>query len=729
MRFNRRLIILCLFGLFLVFKVSAQNARIDSLKTELLQHKKQDSIKVNLLNALAFSFFSRDVKTSLNYLEAANTLAKSINFKKGIARSVYIKGITEATQSNFSQALNYYSEALNLYVTIQYKKGIANCYNAMGITLRNKGELRKSIEHFKEAITIEEEIGSNNLSASLLNLGTAYEQLGDLGEAIFYLKKAISIAESENNQERIAYSLNNLGIVYNIMGNYPLALNHQSKSLYINEKLGDSISMAHNLVSIGAIYKIQKYYDKAMVAYKRSLGIYERINSKLGVAITLNVMGAIYNESGNYSEALNHYLKALKLAKDIGANSETPYILNNIGKAYLTLKDYKKAHIYFTESMEISLDTESRENLCGAYLGLAETYFKQKAFNLAKTYATKAKNIAENVNLLEFHKQAYSILADVYKAKGAYKQALASHENFKILNDSIFNKENIQKITQLEYEYKYQKQLDSASIRELELTKTVNETNKDLAKTQRNYLWAVIGVLLISMILGSVIFFQKLKNAEAETKNAMIEQKLLRSQMTPHFIFNSLSVLQGMILNKENKKSVKYLSKFSKLMRLTLENSRDKTVLLSNELSAVENYLALQNLENQAYQYTIKVNDSVNSEALLVPPMLIQPFVENAVEHAFVDTISPKKIDVILNFSNHKLICTITDNGVGINANQNLKNSKKTSLSTKITSERLKMLSTDFNMKGWVTIEDLQNYNKQGTMVTLLLPYKLVKVV
>ena len=176
-----------------------------------------------------------------------------------------------------------------------------------------------------------------------------------------------------------------------------------------------------------------------------------------------------------------------------------------------------------------------------------------------------------------------------------------------------FNKENIEKITQLEYEYKYKQALDSASIRELQLTKTVKDTSQNLEKSQRNLFLGVIGFLLTAIILGGIIFFLKFRNQKTKTHNIEIEQKLLRSQMTPHFIFNSLSVLQGMILNNEDKKSVLYLSKFSKLLRITLENSRDKMVPLHQELEAVNNYLELQNLEvSQSYQYTILVDDKID---------------------------------------------------------------------------------------------------------------------
>jgi LytS/YehU family sensor histidine kinase len=195
--------------------------------------------------------------------------------------------------------------------------------------------------------------------------------------------------------------------------------------------------------------------------------------------------------------------------------------------------------------------------------------------------------------------------------------------------------------------------------------------------------------------------------------------------MTPHFIFNSLSVLQGMILNKEEKKSVHYLSKFSKLLRITLENSRDKTVSLSQELTAVQDYLTLQNLESEAYKCTILVEDSIDAELFEVPPMLIQPFVENAIEHAFINQSEDKMIDIRLTYLDKKLICTITDNGIGINQKREHKKKDKKSLATTITSERLKVLSKDFKMEGSVEIEDRQKFNEKGTRVTLVIPHKL----
>ena len=726
MKITKTLIVFLVYFFCFFTNVLAQNTRIDSLKIELQNHKEKDTTRVNFLNALAFSYFSKDMPKTLEYLEEADAIAEVIHFKKGKARSIYIRGITKAIQANYDQALGYYNEALQLYENIDFKKGIANCYNAIGITYKNKGELRKSVSYYKKAIRIEEEIGSNNLSASLLNLGSTYSDLGEFGEALSYLNKALSIAKADENEQRIAYSLNNLGTVYMDQGNYPLALEHLKKSLYIHEKLGDSLGIANNLVNMGTIYKTQKYYDKAMSYYEKSLEINKRINRKRGISSLLNDIGTIHEENGDYRSALDHYVDALRMSKQIGTKSDIPDILNNIGKVYLALKDYRTANQYFTEAKKNGVEIENKQALCEAYIGLSKTYANQKEYNSALSNALKAKKISNKFGFFDYQKEASEILSKIYKAIGNYKDALENHQQFKILNDSLFNKENIEKITQLEYEYKYKRALDSASIKELQLTKTITATNKDLEKSKQNYLWAIIGVLLVSILLGSIIFYQKFNNIKSKNQNIVTEQKLLRSQMTPHFIFNSLSVIQGMILNKEEKKSVSYLSKFSKLLRIILENSRNKTVLLAQELIAIENYLSLHNLENEAYQYTVLVDDEIDTSLVKIPPMLIQPFVENAIEHAFVNQRENKKIEVNLKYIDSKLVCAVTDNGIGIDAQKETKKNGKKSLATTITSERLKILSKDFKMKGSVSIDDRKKYNDKGTIVTLVIPYKVL---
>ena len=713
------------YFLFFVISMQSQNNKRDSLKSELLSHTEKDTIRVNLLNNLAFYYCKNDLDKTLAYLEESKLIAETNDFKKGLARGIYIRGIAEMSQSNYKQAIAYFNKARLLYEKIGFKIGVSECYAKMGFASYYKSDYNNSIEYYKNSIRISEKIGATKSTAiSLKYIGHSYIDQGDYEKAILYYNRALDLNLRHDYKLEISNCFNNIGNVYEEQANYPLALEFYNKSYDLSEKIKDTVGISKALNNIGIIYKSNQNYDKAIENYKKALKIQRKIGNKRNIAKVLVNLGIVSTRKKDYQIALHFFEDALKLSKEINDLDHISTCLNNIGDVYL-LHNNNLSYQYYEEAIKINIEIEDQPGLCHSYIGIATAYFNQKKYDEALTNILKSKKLSNKLGLISYQIDVYELLSEIYKSKGQYKKAFSSHQQFKILNDSLFNKENIEKITQLEYEYKYKKALDSASIRELRLTKTVKSTSQNLEKSQRNLLLGVILFLIITLVLAAIIFFLKLRNEKSKTNNIIVEQKLLRSQMTPHFIFNSLSVLQGMILNKEEKKSINYLSKFSKLLRIILENSRDKIVFLSQELSAIENYLSLQNLENESYKYTVLVDDNIDMPLFKVPPMLIQPFVENAIEHAFENQKGTKTIDVHIKYSNKELICTIVDNGTGIDSKKENKNPHKKSLSTTITSERLKVLSKDFKMKGSVTIEDRQKYNEQGTIVTLVIPYKI----
>jgi tetratricopeptide (TPR) repeat protein len=720
MKIPKSCLVVFIFGLFLSTTVLSQNIKIDSLKIELLKNKQKDTTRVNLLNELADLYFKKDLDKTKLYLEESRAIADAIDFKKGKARGLYIKGKSQAIHSNFEQGSEYFIEALQLYKAINYNHGISTCYNSLGVFFFRKREYKTSIEYYLKSVKLKEEIGDRqDIINGLFYIGKANVEIGNYPEAIKYYTKALDISKETNNVKKISNCLSSIGNVYSHQGNYPLALEYHNEALDISIKDDDDKGKCDALISIGNVYIRLQNYDKAIAFHDRALIISKQIDSK-NTASILNNLGEAYKSKKNYKIALKYYDEALEKFNNKPNEAIT---LNNIGNIYLDLKNYTAAYQYFEKSKAINIEYENKRGLCSTYLGIARVHYNLKDYDKALNSALKSKAISSELNLLDIQSGAQQLLSKIYKNKGQYKKAFASHQQFKILNDSLFNKENIEKITQLEFEYKYKQKLDSASIRELKLTKTVTETNKDLQKSQQNYLWSIIAFLVVSMLFGGAIFYLKYRNVKSEAQNIIIEQKLLRSQMTPHFIFNTLSVLQGMVLNKEEKKSVLYLSKFSKLLRIILENSRDKMVLLSKELAAIENYLGLQNLENEDYQYAIKIEENIDLSLFQIPPMLIQPFIENAIEHAFVNHKEIRKINIHLIYVDKKLICKITDNGIGIDSQVESKRKDKKSLATMITTERLKMLSKDYKIKGSITIEDRQKYNAQGTVVTLVIPH------
>jgi tetratricopeptide (TPR) repeat protein len=703
----------------------AQSAIIDSLKSELKIHKKASKKRVDLLNDLAFESYSRDLDATLIHLKEAKKISAELNYTKGKAKAIYIEGVTEVIQSNLDQALKLFEKSIQLYESIDDNEGISSNYNGIGIIYYYKGDYYKSIDYYKKSLKLDEETGEKaKIKSSLNNIGSSYSDLGEFDKALVYYKRAIKINRELNDRDGIAASLNNIGTIYDDQGNYPLALEYYNKSLSIYQKIKDTVGQSRELNNLGLIYKNNEDYEKATNYFKQTLKIQKKAGDKRNVSKVLNNLGIVSLRKEEFKLALNYFNEALVISRSIDDVDNISKCLNNIGDVYLSLKNNNVANKYYSEAKLINIEIDDQLGLCNSYLGIASTLANQKKYKDALLNALKSKAIADKVGLLEFQSDVNKLLSEIYRHMGDYPNAYESHQLFKKYNDSLFNKENIEKIAQIENEYKYKGQLESAKNREVKLTQKVKITDKDLKKSQQDFLMSIIIFLVITMLLGGVIFYLRLRNIKSKTQNIIIEQKLLRSQMTPHFIFNSLSVLQGMILNKEEKKSVSYLSKFSKLLRIILENSRFKTVSLDQEIAAVDNYLSLQNLENQSYHYTIEVDENLDQTAVEIPPMLIQPFVENAIEHAFVNQNEDKKIDIHISYVNHRLICTITDNGIGVNAQKEDKRKDKTSLSTTITSERLKIISKDYKMKGSVSIVDRKINNEQGTIVTLVIPYK-----
>ncbi len=721
--------VLSLFCLLLFsMSIQAQKKVIDSLKIELQNHTTRDTVRVNLLNTLAYTYRSYDISIAEEKSIEANNLAKELDYEKGLARSILIFSKIHVSKSEYPEALEDALKSLELYKKEEnYKhKDIIAVYNTLGMISSYQNDPNKSLDYFNKALDVAKEGGNRRDQADMLNnIGITYYSKGDLDEAVTFYKKSIAIYEQLGLNKRTESAINNIAVIFTIQGRYTEALEYYNEILVSFREDNKKDDIAMTTQNMGILYSKLGQHEKAYSYFDQSLQLFKELEEKEGIAKALINIGDVFTASKEYPKALDYFTEGLIIAKEIDAKETLATCNNNIGKVHLLLQQPKLALKNFESSLDLGLSLGDKRNIGYSNINLAEAYFMLKEYPKALQHAIEGKQIVDKLEMLAEQKEVNNTLSKIYEVRGEFKKALSSHRQFKILNDSLFNKENIENMTQLEYEYKYKQQLDSASIRELKLTKTVKDTSQDLKKSQRNYLLSIIGFLLVSILLGGIIFYLKFRNIKSEAQNIVIEQKLLRSQMTPHFIFNSLSILQGMILNKEEKKAVSYLSKFSKLLRIILENSRDKTVALSQELAAIENYLALQNLENEAYNYTVSVDETIDISLFEVPPMLIQPFVENAIEHAFINQQENRKISIHLKYIDKNLICTIADNGVGIGTQIDNKQSDKKSLSTTITSERLQILSKDFKMKGSVTIEDRQKYNEQGTMVTLLIPYKM----
>jgi LytS/YehU family sensor histidine kinase len=237
----------------------------------------------------------------------------------------------------------------------------------------------------------------------------------------------------------------------------------------------------------------------------------------------------------------------------------------------------------------------------------------------------------------------------------------------------------------------------------------------------------VLLVLLI-VIMAIILFRQnKIKN---ENQAIFLKQRLFRSQMNPHFIFNAMGNIQSSIINEEPDKAIKYLSKFSKLMRNILEGSLEEKFPLAEEISLITNYLDLQKIRfNTKFDYAILIDEKIDTEAVLIPPMLLQPFIENSIEHGFSHKESKGDLSIRVKKNNDLIICEIEDDGIGRARAMELmqiKDKGHRSYATILTQKRIEALNKRFKKKITFAIIDLADEQgvASGTKVVFEIPIK-----
>jgi len=589
--------------------------------------------------------------------------------------------------------------SLKLYQEVGNGYGVTSAYNILGRISVNIGDPDKALEHFTNAYNVAKEIGHlKRESEMLINIGNISYMKGDFDTAIDYYKKSMILNEEFGNRNALRTITNNISAIYVKQGRPVEALEYLNKNLKLSKEENNKEAIGTATLNIGTLHFEMEKYEKGLKYMEEALLMYRELNHKAQIAKCLTGIGGAYAALDEHQKALSFLNEALAINEDIDNKYGLVGCLRQVGGLNMRMSQPNKAISNLKRCLKISESLGDKLSICNSHISLSEAYIMLNNYSKALHYGLKGEKIANELKLIQERKIAKDLLSQIYEANGDYKKGLNKYKQFKTLNDSLFNKEKIEKIAQLENEYKFKQELDSANIRELQLTKTVMTKSQDLEKSQRNLLLGIITFLVLALIMGGIIFFLKLRHEKAKTQNVVIEQKLLRSQMTPHFIFNSLSVLQGMILNKEENNAVTYLSKFSKLLRATLENSRHKIVGLSEEISAINDYMTLQNLAvNPPFEYSLDIAPNIDTAIFKIPPMLIQPFIENTIEHAFPNKKEDKQIKVALTYDNGVLKCTIADNGIGIALKNEETESSKKSLAITITSERLKELSKDFN--------------------------------
>lgn len=209
-------------------------------------------------------------------------------------------------------------------------------------------------------------------------------------------------------------------------------------------------------------------------------------------------------------------------------------------------------------------------------------------------------------------------------------------------------------------------------------------------------------------------------------------QQNLRQQMNPHFVFNTLNSIQYFLFQNDKKSSNFYLSKFAQLLRTVIDNSNQQFVLLKEELSAIEIYLELEKLRfKDKISYTIELDGNIELDKTSIPPMFIQPFIENAILHGLIPLEKNGAISIQLKKEDNSIVCFIVDSGIGRKKSFELKNNSNRnhkSLGTKISENRIKLLNAIYKKNLKIEYTDLydEHGNACGTQVKVILPSQIL---
>jgi len=678
-----------------------KNTKTDSLRI-VLSEAGTDTARVRLLIALGDCFLRGPSDSLLQYYKQAGQLTsdyfsqseelmkakpeltrKYLNFEFRIQLET---GTEYYFKSDYAKALEYYFRALQIAEKLENISHISEICGSIGILLKNQGEYTKALEYYSKALDLAYQLDDLSWIASCCsNIGNVYRKMWDYTRALDFYLKALKVFEENGEERRAAITYINIGDVYDEQNDIDKALNYYRKGLELSKKSNDKVNMSACFQNIGEVYSVWEMYDTARLYFKKSIDL----NTELG-----------------YRHELDN-------------------CFTMIGITYEKESKYPKAIEYFEKSLELSQNESDKEGMAITLNNLARLHLKTGQTEIALGFAKRSMDLANQTGGKQMQKDASEMLSRIYERLGSTKKALKYFKVYSALKDSLFDSEKYKALAEMESKYKNEKNEN-----ELALLTEKNEIQK-LIISKRNRFILALGLFLILII---VIGYLTLRHSRLKSKhrNIELEQRLLRSQMNPHFVFNSLIAIQSYIYKSDPLNAGDYLAKFADLIRLILENSRSEFVTLEKEIKTLELYLDLQALRfGNKFTYHISIGNEINPENTMIPPMLTQPFVENAIEHGIIQQDKPGIINIDFNLYNqNKLIFRVKDNGIGRQKAAELKRKrqeKHRSLATSITKERLDIFGRRYREKYNMNINDIMGETglPAGTEVTFAIPFKV----
>lgn len=526
-----------------------------------------------------------------------------------------------------------------------------------------------------------------------------------------------------------------ISLYYLDIEDFKTAIQSQQEGLLFARQHKLTANTISHLMNIGLIHFKLGNVAKAKESYYEAQKLSKNLGLDFLTGQLYNYLGELFSMQNNLSQSISYYKKSLIKFYGIKNVPGLASVHKNIGKAYFENGDIDLAKNNYELSLELNKEILEPEEKGELFYFLAELYLKKKQLDLAEFNILKAIEYWDIKNQFIPLNQSYLLYAQIKKERGDVNTSNEYLKKYIKFSDSFHKLETEKKVAELselfKSEQKERKIAEQEKKIEEELSQRIIIQNQLQYSNEQNKL--VLIILIISLILFAAIFViirtrNKQEQLKKKQKEIELQQTLLRSQMNPHFIFNAMTVIQSYIYDEDIANSSKFLVHFSKLMRLILENNTKEFIQLEKEREIINRYLVIQKMrfENR-FDFIIEDNEIIDHSKYSVPPMFVQPFIENAIEHGDLDTIENGLIRIHCELLEDLFIFTIEDNGVGRKAAKNKTKitdpENHRSMAIELTQERIALLNEKHKGKGYLRIEDLDKENETGTRVIIATPF------
>lgn len=626
------------------------------------------------------------------YAKSSVDRSSTINEKLKQAKLIMVK--------NPLEAIELVEEGLALAIEDYYPPGEAEAYFLLGKINFDLEEYRLALINYQKSKDIYSRISDKNGSYSVLKeLGKVSEMLSLYEQALKYYQSFLQLAKEKGDQREVLFTQRAIGDIY---------------------------------AKKGALDEAEKVYEEVAVEAEGM-----RPN-KAVIASAKNSLGGIKQKQDKNEEALRYYQEAQKIAEEAGAEPEVNEAFDNIYSIYEDEDNTSKKLEIKEEALKYNARAQNIPEQIDANYEIAEIYLETDDAEEAIEYLENSIALSDEFHDLEGKSKAMETLSKAYDKIGNKENALKAYREYLVLE----KKWNEKKKAEMEVKLQRGRLLEKVQgdVEILEKDKDINEKTIDLMlkeqlvkeeqiKKQKTIIYALGGglfVILISFVLIA-------KNIAAKRKvNQLLVLKSLRSQMNPHFIFNALNSVNNFISKNEERLANKYLSDFSKLMRQVMENSQEDFIPLASEIAILQLYTKLEHFRfKDKFDYEFNINENVDEEAFMIPPMLIQPYIENAVWHGLRYKESKGQLLISMEQMNDLLKITIEDDGIGRTKSMEIKTkNQKQAKSTgmKNIDSRVKILNDVYKAKINVDIRDANESGDVGTKVIIHVPQNDVNI-